>query len=78
MPELNEDAKREIAEAVKIVREDRILKFMRESGKTPPAPTGTDPKNPTSPPANPAVPGTDPNDVPKKRRGVLWADLSED
>jgi hypothetical protein len=71
---LTEDAKQELAEAIRIVREDNFEKFVRQSvGKTPPTPTPDpllDPNDPTPPP-----PKVEPNDPPKPTRSGYWGEL---
>lgn len=69
--ELTPEAKAEIAEAIRIVREDRFEKFLRERlGK----PSGNDPPNPTPPP--PKDPTNDPPTDPPKR-GLWWPEHTE-
>lgn len=77
---LTEDAKAELREAIRIVREDRFEAFVRS--RTTPAkvdPPVTDPP-PTDPPINPPPPKDDPpNDPPVvKKKGGYWGDLLDD
>lgn len=87
--ELTDEAKKEIAAAVAIVREDRILKYLRENHAT--TPTGgptpdpnTDPSNPPTPepvvdPSKPTPPPVKPPQPPAtKKRGLYWGDSVDD
>ena len=66
MPEeLTDAAKKEIAEAIRIVREDRFEKYVRGHVAKPADPLP--PPDPNAPPVTPPVtppPGPDPNDPP--------------
>lgn len=65
MSELTDEAKAEIAEAVRIVREDRFEAYVRDRlGATPPT------NGPPAPPAKPE-PTTEP---PKEKKGLWWGD----
>lgn len=82
---LTDDAKKEIQEAIRIVREDRFEKFVRsrqappkeDPPNDPPNPPKNDPPNP--PPKN-DPPENDPkNDPPKPtRRSGYWGDIFDD
>jgi len=84
MADLTDEAKAEIAAAVAIVKEDRILKYLRENktaltiepsvepptvGPTEPP---VDPNKPTPPPIKP------PTDPKPKKRGLYWGDNADD
>jgi hypothetical protein len=77
MPELNDDAKAEIAAAVRMVRDDHHSKMIREiHGWSKPKDPPVDPPKPTDPPVDPKLkndppPPTDPPAPVKKRS--LWA-----
>ncbi len=65
--ELTDEAKAEIAAAIAIVREDKILAYMRGDG----------PKPPDGPPAPPKK--DEPPEPPKTaRKGLWWGDQLED
>jgi hypothetical protein len=73
MSDLTDEAKAEIAEAVRIVREDRFEKYVRDKlGGTPPENSGT-PGGPP-PPKDP----TDPANVPPKKAGIWWGDALDE
>jgi len=87
---LTDDAKTELAEAIRIVREDRFEKYVRERTpkqeppKDPPKDPTKDPlidpeKDPKDPP-NPPPPKDppDPNDPPKGRKSAWWGELMDD
>lgn len=91
--ELTDAAKKEIADAIAIVREDRIDKLLRErlaspkesNPPTPPIPPNPPtPPNPVPPTPNPppAPPSNDPNNPPTnppaKKRGLYWSDRLDD
>lgn len=81
MPELSADAKKELAEAIRIVREDKQYSMLRDihsrsgasgTGSTPP------PNNPPNdpgitppPPANP----TQPPPEPQAKKDAYWGEL---
>jgi hypothetical protein len=87
---LTDDAKAEIAEAIRIIREDRFEKFVR-SRQTPadppkdpvfdpsrdPDPTPDPPKDPPVDPPPPKDPPTDPapSDPPKGRKSAYWGEI---
>lgn len=77
---LTEDAKNEIREAVRIVREDRTYAMLHGLANPPKAdppadpPTPPVPPGPTPPPADP--PPTDPPTPPK--RDAYWGELLTD
>ena len=76
MPELSDEAKREIQEAIRIVKEDRHYKMLSEiHGRTVPPPEPTpDPNNPTPPP-----PTGDPTNPDKPvKRSPLWGRTDEE
>jgi hypothetical protein len=80
---LSEEAKAELREAVRIVREDRFEKHARGilSGFQPKTPDPKDPpKDPADPPKDPADPPKkdDPNDPPKVRKSGYWGELLDD
>lgn len=88
-PELTDEAKKEIAEAVRIVREDRILRYLREnknaSAIQPPSnsPSGDPSGDPVVPPVvdpdKPVPPPLKPPASPRpKKRGVYWGDTADD
>jgi len=74
--ELSDEAKAEIAEAVRIVREDRFESFVRgrlSGPSTDPAPKPGDP-----PPPKPGDPVEPPAGNPEtKKRGLYWGDFAE-
>jgi hypothetical protein len=75
---LTEAAKTEIAEAIRIVREDRFEKFVR-SRTTPPKvddPPKDDPPNPP-PPKDDPKPTDDPKNDPPKRHSSYWGEILE-
>jgi hypothetical protein len=72
---LSEDARKELKEAIRIVREDRFETHARGvlssyAPKNPPQDPPKDPNNPDAPP--PKDPPTDP---PKTRRSGYWGEL---
>lgn len=77
---LSEDAKRELKEAIRIVREDSFEKHARGvlSGYAPKPPQG-EPK-PGDPPADPNLPpkADPPQDPPKPKKSGYWGELIED
>lgn len=89
-PELTEEAKKEIAAAVAIVREDKILRYIREN-RNPSSNGSTDP-DPNSDPVDPTIdpPVVDPNKptpppvkppvepAKTKKRGLYWGDQVDD
>jgi hypothetical protein len=79
MPDLTDDAKKEIAEAIRIVREDKHDKMLREiHGRTVPPPDPTpDPNNPTPPPPT-GNPGDPPPEGSKEKRGLMWGRTDEE
>jgi hypothetical protein len=78
MGELTPEAKAEMAEAVRIVANSRVLKHIRNSANTPPIPSNdpiptpvpTGGPVPTPPPAKPPV--VEPPKV--EKRGLYWGD----
>lgn len=84
MADLTDEAKAEIAAAVAIVKEDRILKYLRENKTAPttelpiesstvdPTEPSVDPNKPTPPPIKP------PADPKPKKRGLYWGDNADD
>lgn len=90
---LTPEAKAEIAAAIKIVKEDKLEKFLRARlpdpanpvpptpSPTPPPPTPPNPTPPPNPPSpTPPPPAPDPptNDPPAvTRRSVYWGDLPD-
>lgn len=78
---LSEDAKKELKDAIRIVREDRFEVHARGvlSGYVPKPPTDTPPVDPNTPPAPPQRdPGTTETDPPKPKKGGYWGELLED
>lgn len=87
--ELTDAAKAAIADAVRIVREDKMDKWIRDrmvkhSGtpptdppKPPDPPTPPTPPTPTDPPVPPPPTPTDPPKPPEKRRSGYWGELDE-
>lgn len=73
MPDLSDEAKAQIKEAIRIVREDRHYKMLSEiHGRTVPPPTPSkDPNNPDPPPPT-AESGTPPTDPPGDKKVGLW------
>lgn len=67
MPELTPEAKAAIADAVRIVREDKNEAWWRKKvgSANPPANPPTDPPKPTDPPVDPPKPTDPPVDPPK-------------
>jgi hypothetical protein len=84
MGELTPEAKAAIADAVRIVKEDKWDKFLKErvakhSGTPPadpPTPKPGDPPPPVPPTPNP--PPTDPPNDPAKRKSAYWGDIFEE
>lgn len=81
MPELTPEAKAEIAEAVRIVREDKFTQYVRTTmekhlPKPPEPPTNEPPKPPTGDPAPPPEPK--PEDEPKPKKTGLWWGAGDD
>lgn len=70
--QLSDEAKAEIAEAVRIVREDKWTAFVRNSIKPPTDPSG--PKAGDPPPPKPGDPVTPPE---TKKRGLYWGEGDE-
>lgn len=72
---LTDDAKKELAEAIAIVREDRIDKMLRTRLAGPKTePPKTDPNDPTPPP-----PKDDPTEPPEPPKGRgYWGELLSD
>lgn len=84
---LTEDARNELREAIRIVREDRFEKYVRsrlpknDPPKDPKDPLiDDDPKDPPKdPPADPPPPKDDPKDPPKEpRKSAWWGELMDD
>lgn len=79
MTDLPQEAKDAIADAVRIVREDRQEKFQREmrdhfkTGQPPTTEPPVDPNKPVPPPLKPPV--TEP---PVKKKGGIWWPASDD
>ena len=87
MSDLTDEAKKEIAEAISIVKEDRILKYLRENKNavpaSPPIVNPSDPNSPDDPslvdPDKPVPPPVKPPAPPKpKKRGLYWADTDDE
>jgi len=79
---LTDDAKNEIREAIRIVREDKFEMFVR-SRATPPKnepPKKDDPPNPPPPKNDPPDPNNPPKppDDPKLRKSSYWGEILED
>jgi len=80
MGELTPEAKAAIADAVRIVREDKWDKFLKErvtkhSGNPPvDPPTPPTPPTPPAPPNDPPNPPNPPVDEPK-RKSAYWGEL---
>jgi len=83
--QLTPEAKAEIAEAVRIVRQDKMDKFLRshpllnpKRDDPPPDPKKTAPPKPTDPPTEPPTdppppkPADPPTDPPKAGKGLWW------
>jgi hypothetical protein len=62
----DEEVKKEIADAIAIVREDKILAFMRGNG----------PKPDNGPTNDPPPPNNNPNEPPK-RKGLWWGEETQ-
>jgi hypothetical protein len=90
MADLTDEAKAEIAEAIRIVREDKHHSMLRDihSRTTPKPDTGADPKDPPKdPPADPKPgdppsvppppPANDPPTEQPKKKGLYWGDRIE-
>lgn len=82
---LTEDAKKELDDAIRIVREDRFEKFVRENhGKTPTPVTVEEVKDElvlpddgkTPPPAKKETTPPD-NNLPPKRNSAYWGELDD-
>jgi hypothetical protein len=88
MSDLTDEAKKEIADAVRIVREDKILKFLKEnknvSTSVPASDPSSDPSNPipdpsTVDPDKPIPPPVKPPEPPKpKKKGLYWGDTDDE
>lgn len=74
---LNADAKAALAEAVKVVRQDRIYRAVHDWETTPPDPEPPDPNNPGPPPPKPTDPPKPPEPPAKPSRWGLYADDTE-
>ena len=81
-PELTDEAREEIRKAIEIVREDRILKYMRENrNASPNGPPNTDPVvDPSVVDSNkPIPPPVKPPEPPKSmKRGLYWGDMNDE
>lgn len=83
---LTDDAKREIAEAIRIVREDRFESYARgwmekqtPKPADPPVVPPADPNNPPPPvPPTPADPPADPPVDPNVRKSAYWGEILSD
>lgn len=82
MSDLTDAAKAEIKEAIRIVREDRFEKYVRErtAKVDPPTPKPNDPPAPTPPvppvPPKPSDPPTPtPTDPPEKEHSRYWGEI---
>lgn len=78
---LTPDAKAEIAEAIRIVKEDKLwarLSRMEKGMTTPTPPTPPVPPTPPGPNPPPPVPPTPPNDPPKTGKSAYWGELLSD
>lgn len=79
MPELSADAKKELAEAIRIVREDKQYSMLRDihtrsasgTGSTPPPNNPPNDPGITPPPANP----TQPPPEPQAKKDAYWGEL---
>jgi hypothetical protein len=73
---LSEDAKAELAEAVRIVKEDKLYTHIKKSFTAP----VIEPPNPNDPPKPPTDPNPNPNDPPKPpvKKGGYWGELLDD
>lgn len=88
MSELTDEAKKEIADAVRIVREDKILRYLKgnknASASVPVSDPNSDPANPVSNPSNidpdkPVPPPVKPPEPPKaKKKGLYWGDTDDE
>ncbi len=88
MSELTDEAKKEIADAVRIVREDKILRYLKEnknaSVSVPVSDPNSDPANPVIDPSNihpdkPVPPPVKPPEPPKaKKKGLYWGDTDDE
>lgn len=77
---LTDAAKKEIADAIRIVREDRFERYVRERlAKNEAAPTPDKPVTdaPVPPPPVPADPQSEPEPPTPKKRGLYWGDAEE-
>lgn len=76
---LTEDAKKELAEAIRIVREDRFEKFAREHIGKARASENTPPKvdGPDAPPPKVDPPEGE-DDSPKPRKSAYWGELFDE
>lgn len=72
---LSEDAKKELKEAIRIVREDKFEAFAREhlGGYKARDVPGEPPADPNDPPKDP-----NPTDPPKPRKSGYWGELGID
>jgi hypothetical protein len=78
---LSEDAKTELKNAIRIVREDKFEAYARGalSGFAPKPPTSTPPADPNVPPGPPPKPDDGPPaDPPKVKKGGYWGELLDD
>jgi hypothetical protein len=77
---LSDDAKKELNEAIRIVREDRFEAYVRKNHAAPPNPNPNDP--PKDPPTDPPPPKNDPNDPPNDpppaNKHSYWGELGID
>lgn len=76
---LTEEARAAIADAIRIVREDKFEQFVRATTKTPdPITPPVDPKvAPTDPKGPPAPPPKGDDPPPEKRKGLWWREDDE-
>ena len=80
--DLTDSAREEIAEAVRIVHEDKLAKYLRSSFRPAADPGG--PPAPPEPPAPPTGPTPPPvkekpeEPVPPRRKSVYWGDRIDD
>jgi hypothetical protein len=83
MTDLTPEAKAELAEAVRIVANSKLLKHIRNNSGTPPVPTPVPGPEPVIPPTGVPVPTPPPAKLPigeppkVKKRGLYWGDTTD-
>lgn len=70
MPELSPEAKAELADAIRIIREDKQFAMLHKLSSG----SGTPPKEGTTPPTGNPPPAKEPTVEPPKKAGLWWGD----